>query len=524
MSITMKIPETYPHPQGELNKAISEAQLKLQNSSLSVDTFNGKVQIEWDPDSATTPFGQLPFFIDFLKTANLFEPWVDDCPLNLTSPNAPSKRDLLGTLLLSTLAGHTRYAHITAIRNDGVNPGLLGMTKVVSEDSARRCLAKVEEENGSLWLQKHLAKCYLPLLGVPWILDMDTTVKPLYGHQEGAVVGYNPQKPGRPSHSYHTYSIANLRLILDVEVAAGNHSATSYTSPGLWNIIDNLPINSRPQFIRGDCAFGNDNLMRGAEIRNLSYLFKLKQTKNVKLLIKRLLLDSDWSNAGQGWEGVESSIQLSGWEINRRVIVLRKKITTELMVLTEEIKNNQREFNFGTVNAKTQVYEYAVLVTNLATEIHAVAQHYRDRADCENTFDEMKNQWGWCGFTTQDLHRCKLMARIIALVYNWWNLFVRLANPDKHLEAITSRPLLLHGIGKQTKHAGQNKIKLNIQHGESGKIQLFLGRISSFFNELRRNAEQLTLEQRWYQILSKAMEKYLNGRQLEPPNYLSQVL
>src|ERR1700733_5208213 len=40
-----------------------------------------------------------------------------------------------------------------------------------------------------------------------WILDIDTTVKPLYGRQEGAVVGYNPKKPGRPSHCYHTYSM-----------------------------------------------------------------------------------------------------------------------------------------------------------------------------------------------------------------------------------------------------------------------------------------------------------------------------
>ena len=35
------------------------------------------------------------------------------------------------------------------------------------------------------------------------------------------------------------------------------------------------------------------------------------------------------------------------------------------------------------------------------------------------------------------------MARMVALVYNWWNIFVRLAGPDKHLEAITTRPLLL---------------------------------------------------------------------------------
>jgi hypothetical protein len=30
------------------------------------------------------------------------------------------------------------------------------------------------------------------------------------------------------------------------------------------------------------------------------------------------------------------------------------------------------------------------------------------------------------------------MARFIALIYNWWSLFVRLAEPDKHLEAITT--------------------------------------------------------------------------------------
>ena len=43
-------------------------------------------------------------------------------------------------------------------------------------------------------------------------------------------------------------------------------------------------------------------------------------------------------------------------------------------------------------------------------------QLYRDRADCENVFDELKNQWGWGGFTTQDLHRCRLLVGTVALV------------------------------------------------------------------------------------------------------------
>ena len=37
------------------------------------------------------------------------------------------------------------------------------------------------------------------LLDKPWVLDIDATVKPLYGRQEGAELGYNPAKPGRPS-------------------------------------------------------------------------------------------------------------------------------------------------------------------------------------------------------------------------------------------------------------------------------------------------------------------------------------
>ena len=30
-----------------------------------------------------------------------------------------------------------------------------------------------------------------------------------------------------------------------------------------------------------------------------------------------------------------------------------------------------------------------------------------DRCDCENGFDELKNQWGLSGFTTQDITRCQ---------------------------------------------------------------------------------------------------------------------
>ena len=132
---------------------------------VALETFGGKLHVEWDPQAAVTPLGQLPFFIEFLKVSGLFERFVQQCPLTYESPNAPSKRDVLGTLMLSILAGHHRYAHISSIRADGVNPQLLGMKRVLSEDSARRALKKVEEQAGIAWLEEQLRHLYSPIWG-----------------------------------------------------------------------------------------------------------------------------------------------------------------------------------------------------------------------------------------------------------------------------------------------------------------------------------------------------------------------
>jgi hypothetical protein len=135
--------------------------------------------VEWHETARVTPLGQLPFFIEYLEQGGLFDGWVSSCPPYLGGPNAPSKRDVLGTVLLSVLAGRWRYAHMTTLRCDPVNPPLLGMEKVVSEDAVRRGFDKIEETAGLTWLQEQLDYCARTLLNQPWILDVDATVKPL---------------------------------------------------------------------------------------------------------------------------------------------------------------------------------------------------------------------------------------------------------------------------------------------------------------------------------------------------------
>jgi len=489
--------------------------LARQKETVALDTFGGRVHVEWDPDAAVTPLGQLPFFIEFLKVSGLFDAWVDDCPLSYQSNNASAKREVLATFLLSILAGHSRYAHITAIRDDGVHPDLLGVKQFVSEDAARRALKKIDETAGITWLDEHLGKTTRPLLSTPWILDADGTVKCLYGKQEGALVGYNPKKPGRPSHCYHSTLMANTRLALRVEVMAGNETAPKHSMPGLWAWLDALPKEQRPTLLRGDVAYGNESVLCEAEARDQDYLSKLKLTSNVKRLIQKLFQQGLWEDAGQGWEGIEDSLALSGWSRTRRVVVLRRKLTGE-MLLTEK-DDAQGTFAFIEGDVPTARYEYAVLVTSTMHPILTLAQLYRDRADSENNFDELKNQWGWGGFTTQDLARCQLMARMVALVYNWWTLFVRLAQPHKHFEAISSRPLLLHGVATQTRHAGQTRLTITSTHAKQATIQAVLTSLAGFLATLKATAEQLTDAQRLRAILFRAFAKFMLSTADPPP-------
>ena len=237
--------------------------------------------------------------------------------------------------------------------------------------------------------------------------------------------------------------------------------------------MDGLAGGLRPWLIRGDVGFGNEPVMREAERRHQPYLFKLRLTKGVKRAVERAMGEQDWQNAGARWQGKDGRLRLEGWSRYRRIVILRRRIEREL-TLSERDDDGQLRLGFAEIDEGREVFEYAVLVTSLDDEILSLGQLYRDRADCENSFDELKNQWGWGGFTTRDLKRCRLMAGAVALVFNWWNLFVRLADPDRHREAITSRPLLLQAVGRQTSHAGRTTVTINPSTASNPrKVRLF---------------------------------------------------
>src|SRR2546429_5922034 len=105
--MTTTLSTLLPHPEGE--------QPSVEEFAATAETFAGRVHGEWDSDGLVTPLGQLPFFVEYLKQAGLFAGWVADCPLTFSSPNAPSKHDLLGVVVGSVGPLSLRPYHGAAI-------------------------------------------------------------------------------------------------------------------------------------------------------------------------------------------------------------------------------------------------------------------------------------------------------------------------------------------------------------------------------------------------------------------------
>jgi hypothetical protein len=285
---------------------------------------------------------------------------------------------------------------------------------------------------------------------------------------------------------------------VEVEVQAGNRTASQYAQPGLWAWLDGRRREQWPHLLRGDISWGSERMMQEAERRQLPYVFKLKKTSKVNRQIEKLWGREDGEVAGAGWQGLSSELQLSGWSRPRRVVILRRQLRETVAVSEEEKRTGQRVFTgMAELKRGQELYEYTVLVTSVADEVLSIAQLYRDRAEAENIFDELKNPWGWTGFTTQDVRRCQILARTIAVIYNWWSLFTRLAIPNRHTEALTSRPLLLNGVARQTTHSHQTLLTITSMHAQAPAVRRALEAVSTFLQRVRRTAEQLTSADRW---------------------------
>jgi hypothetical protein len=423
---------------------------------ISLDTLPGKFTVT-RTDEALTPYGGLAAWSGFLKHLGIIERLADHCPVARTSPNAAPVREVLHSFLLGALVEGKRFCHVRWVMDDPAVATLMGMDRVRGEDALPRLGKGVDRESLRQWMNRPQTELYAALPD-RFIADWDATGNTRYGHQEDAAVGYNPHKRGRKSHHPLICVAARTRLCLHLEWRPGDTVSATDWQPAMEKLWSHPTIRERLWLNRGDVGFGQEAIMAWHEVESQKRpknLFKLRLTNNVRRAIARV----PWPL----WKGAltvgcqqfaETTVRLQGWSRERRIVIVRT---------LKPVNPTPQDLFWDTPEDEVAVY-----VTNLApaeATLQQVVLLYAQRADTENVFDELKNQWGFRGYCSQRAVVTELAARLVLLTYNLWSLFTRLMglNPGHHTEAIKSRRNFLFMAAQVVESGRQRTLKLAVK-------------------------------------------------------------
>ena len=425
----------------------------MGESLFSFQTYAGKVNIE-STDQVMAPFGGLVPWAAFLKKTGIFEVLANTSPVTRTSNNAMSVYDIIMSFSLTALCDGKHFSDVDRLRHDPAIPKLFGMGRIASDDTIRRYFQSIDIAEARSWLLL-ASKPIRSALPKQYIADWDSTVITRYGEQEDAVVGYNPTKRGRPSHHPLLAVVANTRLCLHYSHRPGNTVASTDCIDAMTGALEYCGPKHRPWLNRGDSGFSTNEIMSWHENTPEAphYLFKLRMTNNIKRAFAEIDEDQWQGNRDFGvLQVAEKILQLPSWDNPRRVVFGRR---------LQGVIPKERSGEFWDIYK----HEYEAYVTDLPIEqanCWQIVDLYRKRADCENVFDELKNQWGFAGFCSQSAQVTETAARLLLLTYNLWTLFSRLMRPEKHIEAETSRRWYMLIAAQLVKTGRQCTMKISV--------------------------------------------------------------
>lgn len=423
---------------------------------IALDTLRGKFTVT-RTEAALTPYGGLAAWSGFLKHLGIMERLADSCPVVRTSPNAAPVREVLHSFQLSALVEGKRFCHVRWLMDDPAVAALMGMERVRGEDALPRLVKGLRPEALRQWLQRPQTELYAAL-PERFIADWDSTVNTRYGHQEDARVGYNPHKRGRKSHHPLICVAARTRLCLHLAWRPGDTVSATDWQPAMEKLWQHPTIRERLWLNRGDVGFGQEAIMAWHETAGEprpKYLFKLKLTTNVRRAIARVPWPLWAGSPTIGCQQMaETTVRLQGWSRERRIIIVR--------TLRPVNPSPQEQF------WATPEDDVAVYVTNLEkgdATLEQITLLYAQRADTENVFDELKNQWGFRGYCSGKAVVTEMAARLVLLTYNLWTLFTRLMglNPGHHSEAVKSRRDFLLMAAQLVESGRQRTVKLAVK-------------------------------------------------------------
>ena len=360
-----------------------------------------------------THFGGVFFFHEFLRVLQ-FRHFM---ARHLTYSRR-NKRYYLSQMILALiypiLLGLDRIETASLLRSNGTFQHLTGLPSFPDPQTLRRFLL-----NSPAHLRRQLHRAndrlletfiHLPEHRSRLILDLDSTVITVFGHQEGAAVGYNPRYRGKRSYDPLLCLEANSSFFWDVELRRGDTGIWAGSEELLACCFLSSPSDIREFRVRADAGFGYGPVLDMLEARPAQYAVVARMIPSLKRALKGLRYEAMNSR----WEIAEFEHHPHDWPHARRCIVARR--------LIEDTDPEPTLFTL-------ERYAYRAWHTNLPLTAAGVWHFYDGRAGMEPRIREIREDLALRKIPTSAFAANALYMEVVRLAYNLVTAFQRMCLP-----------------------------------------------------------------------------------------------
>ena len=424
-------------------------------------------------DATLTHYGGMALFQQFCRKLGLkrllqtYVPWQRrDSPYH--------SAELVLCLLHSMVAGLKRVSDTRILAYNRSFQRLLGLTRFPSDTTLRNFLRGLSPgELRGLMKVHDLLRARLrdyPRRRTSAIWDCDSTVLPLYGWTiQGARLGYNPKKPGRPSYHPVVVFEGHTHDTLEGVLRPGDTQPVTVAKPLFQTCQRKTPKYAHRKKVRirlrADAGFYDKDFVQFLDEEQVGYVIVAKLTQRLKGRATALRFRT-FRKEGR-WQVAQTTYQPLAWEHPHRFIVVRRprphrEDETQQLTLWE-----------------FQDFFYHAFVSNLPLTPAAIYRFYTGRANIELDLRGLKTALPLGKIPTTRFTANATHYELILLAYDLVNWFRRLclSGPwqTARLQTLRYELLMLPARLLCVKH--RNVLKLPTGYPHRKRFQQALARL-----------------------------------------------
>jgi hypothetical protein len=441
------------------NNRILEFTFSMSKKSGSAHKSSGKVTFGTTSQQLSSQAGLIPF-VKFLGKIN-FNEMFEKMMSHERGANAEfDLRDAVTFTTVGIAAGARSQCAVIRACADSVIQTVAGWEKIPSDTTLGRIfksssmkdvcefesLIHMLRKNAWKYAKGFNAQAPIPS-GEMWV-DIDSTVKTVYGNQEGVQKGYNEKKRGKKSYHPQLAFCAMTKEILQAWHRCGSAYTANGSTAFYQQLRSQIDLTTR-MVVRADSGYFSGSLLDELDNNGDGYLIKVKMRNQTGLLMKQ-----DWKSVEgeDGWEQAEFDYQCAGWSKKRRFVAVRRERDEQMDPAT---------FLF---DAKS--YDFFCYVTTEDFMPWQCHKEYGKRATCETWIEEAKNQTGLAALKTNDFWANSCLLQCAVLAYNTfrWMGLASLSKALLKLEPESIRCFLIRVAGKLCTGSRQLKIRVPENH------------------------------------------------------------